>query len=143
MHGNQPFFGGNTLVSPLGFCVYHVRSLFHCSRLHERTPNKHRVLAKIFAPARIREQTNKNGRVRSCSFAKRLFVYANSRHCSLPLRTLTDPVPVDLHHVERPLRRRRRFSLCSRNLLEESLPPRNFEKISSNPRSFAFFAQEE
>ena len=31
----------------------------------------------------------------------------------------------------------------SRNLLEESLPPRNFEKISSNPRSFAFFAQEE
>ena len=74
------FFCGNTLVSPLGFCVYHVRSLFHCSRLHERTPNKHRVLAKIFVPARIREQINKNRRVRSCSFAKRLFVYANRRH---------------------------------------------------------------
>ena len=99
MHGNQPFFCGNTLVSPLGFCVYHVRSLFHCSRLHERTPNKHRVLAKIFVPARIREQINKNRRVRSCSFAKRLFVYANRRHWTLRAQG-EQPASSRLRHID-------------------------------------------
>ena len=52
----------------------------HCSRLHERTANNERVLAKMFVPAPIREQTNKKTRVRSCSFVGRLFVFANSRH---------------------------------------------------------------
>ena len=80
MHGNQPFFCGNTLSRLWDFVfIMFVR----CFIVHDFM-NEHRTNTawwRKFSSQPAAEQINKNRRVRSCSFAKRLFVYANRRHC--------------------------------------------------------------